>query len=99
MCCGNIAACSRRSGLFFFAFQFSFVQNGSDLSKGCEGRKKFSNFLVFGGSKDTDSSLTGGGNIERSKGKEAVDAERKDDAFSLRSIFNMKGGDSPQFRM
>ena len=39
--CGNIAACSRLSGLFFFAFQFSFVQNGTDFSKGCKGRKKF----------------------------------------------------------
>jgi hypothetical protein len=49
--CGNIAACSRLSGLFFFVFRFSFVQNGMDFSKGCEGRKMFSNFLVFGGSK------------------------------------------------
>ena len=36
---------------FFFRFQFSFVQNGLLLSKGCEERKKFSNFLIFGGSK------------------------------------------------
>ena len=63
----------------------SFVQNSLELSKGYEG-KSFFFFLVSGGSKRLDSSLTGGGNIERSKGKETVDAERKDDAFSLRSI-------------
>ena len=61
--------------------------------------KVFSEFPVFGGSIRLDSSLTGGGSTKSSKGEEAVDTERKDDAFSLRSIFNMKGGDSPQFRM
>ena len=76
----------------------SFVQNSLELSKGYAG-KSFSEIPVSGGSKRLDSLLTGGGNIDRSKGMEAVDAERKDDAFSLRSIFNMKGGDSPQFRM
>ena len=75
---------------FFFVFRFSFVQNGLDFSKGCEGRKKFSNFLVFGGSKRLDSSLTGGGSTKGSKGKEDVDAVGKDDSLSLRSIFTMK---------
>ena len=36
---------------FFFVFLFSFVQNALLLSKGCEERKSFSNFLIFGGSK------------------------------------------------
>ena len=46
--CGNIAACSRLSGLFFFAFQFSFVQNGTDFSKGVRGEKSFRIFLFSG---------------------------------------------------
>jgi len=75
---------------FFFVFQFSFVQNGTYLSKGSEQRKKFSNFLVFGGSKRLDSSLTGGGSTKGSKGKEDVDAVGKDDSLSFRSIFTMK---------
>ena len=48
-CCGNIAACSRLSRLFFFVFQFPFVQNGSDLSKGSEQRKNFFEFFCFRG--------------------------------------------------
>jgi hypothetical protein len=34
---------------FFFAVQFAFVQNGTDFSKGCEGRKKFFEFFLFWG--------------------------------------------------
>ena len=41
----------RHGGLFFFAVSFSFVQNGTDLSKEYEESKNFSSFLVFGGSK------------------------------------------------
>lgn len=48
--------------------------------------KSFSEFPVFEGSIRLDSSLTGGGSTKSSKGEEAVDTERKDDAFSLHGI-------------
>ena len=63
----------------------SFVQNGLELSKGNEG-KSFSEFPVFGGSIRLDSSLTGGGSTKSSKGEEAMDTERKDEAFFLHCI-------------
>ena len=67
----------------------SFVQNSLELSKGYAG-KSFSEIPVSGGSKRLDSSLTGGGNIERSKGKEGVNAVSEAIVCSLRSIFNLE---------
>jgi len=48
--------------------------------------KVFSEFPVFGGSIRLDSSLTGGGSTKSSKGEEAMDTERKDEAFFLHCI-------------
>jgi len=47
--CGMIATCSRLSGLFFFAFSFSFVQNGTDLSKEYEESKNVFKSSCFRG--------------------------------------------------
>ena len=48
MCCGNIAACSRLSGLFSLLFSFLSFKTARIFPKGVRGEKSFRIFLFSG---------------------------------------------------